>query len=190
MKVIKPKLTIIGIDPGLAGGIATLHVDDQLKVWNLDVIDMPVTKRKKGKKMETIIDIPVLSAYIQEKYWEEHILRGTKILTMIEKQQAMPGQGVTSMFKTGFGFGLLVGIFDKFDVNIITPKTWQSSLFPILDNLSFDTKENSINLVRKLYPDADLVPKRCRVPRDGRADAINIAHYKLVGLRNERDGVK
>lgn len=176
---------IVGIDPGLFGGIATLYVTDDLKVQWLYVIDMPVTKRKKGKKMETIIDIPTLSEYIHEYIW-----MGPNIIVVIEKQQAMPGQGVTSMFKTGFGFGLLVGLFNEYEPIIITPKTWQSSLFPILDNLSFDTKENSINLVRKLYPDAILIPKRCRVPKDGRADAINIAHYKLVGLRKERDGVK
>jgi hypothetical protein len=190
MIVHKISKIIVGIDPGLAGGIATLTINDKLEVLNLDVIDMPTAKRKKGKKIETIIDIPALSSYMQTQYWEKQILLNAEVIVVIEKQQAMPGQGVTSMFKTGFGFGLLVGMFDRFGPIIITPKTWQSSLFPILTNLSFDTKENSINLVRKLYPSAPLIPVRCRVPKDGRADAINIAHYKLVGLRNERDGVK
>ena len=37
---------------------------------------------------------------------------GGRLTVCIEKQQSMPGQGVSSTFSTGYGFGLWIGILD------------------------------------------------------------------------------
>jgi len=50
----------------------------------------------------------------------------------IEKQQAFPGQGSTSTFRTGEGFGIWQGLLAGLQLEfvVVPPRTWQKMLIP------------------------------------------------------------
>ena len=86
-------MQILGIDPGYTGAIACLNT-----VTNeLVVMDMPVAKNPKGK---TTLDMPSLFGLFQGAPRKN-------VLAVVEKVSAMPGQGVSSVFRFGEGFGAL-----------------------------------------------------------------------------------
>ena len=82
---------VIGIDPGINGAIAKFNsTKATLNIW-----DMPILEVNKKKTIS-----PYLVA---------NILKEAAAPVFIEKVAAMPGQGVTSMFNFGKGFGVLLG---------------------------------------------------------------------------------
>lgn len=144
---------IIGIDPGKAGGIAYIAPNGQANARPMPIL---------GKE----IDGHDLAVMLNE-------LRPDVVI--IEKSQAMPGQGVTSMFNYGMGFGRLLGICEALGIpyRLVTPQAWKKT---ILAGTAKD-KDAAISFVRRAYPGIDLTPGRKRVPHDGMADAVCLAEY-------------
>ena len=91
-------MKIIGIDPGLSGAIAVMH---DKKVMNM--YDMPVMAE--GKKNKRQLNSSQLVNIIKE-----NINEGEETIVVVEQVNAMPGQGVTSMFNFGQTFGAIKGI--------------------------------------------------------------------------------
>ena len=91
-------MKIIGIDPGLSGAIAILENN---KVLNL--FDMPVMAE--GKKNKRQLNSALLVNLIKE-----NINQNDDVYIVVEQVNAMPGQGVTSMFNFGHTFGAIKGI--------------------------------------------------------------------------------
>ena len=91
-------MRIIGIDPGLSGGIAILE-DNKVK----EMFDMPVMAD--GKKNKRQLNNAFLAQLIKSnmKSLEDTVM-------VVEQVNAMPGQGVTSMFNFGQTFGAIKGI--------------------------------------------------------------------------------
>jgi len=144
---------IVGIDPGKAGGIAFISPDGVN-----DAMAMPLM----GKD----IDGAEVAA----------ILRSLNADTVIiEKSQAMPGQGVTSMFNYGAGFGRLLGICEALGLSyrLVTPQRWKGV---VLAGTAKD-KDAAIAFVRRAYPSINLTPGRKRTAHDGIADAVCLAEY-------------
>ena len=80
---------IIGIDPGLNGAIAII---ENFKV--IDLFDMPVmTEGKKSKRQ--------LNSALLVKILRDKIKNYEETSVVVEQVNAMPGQGVTSMFNFG-----------------------------------------------------------------------------------------
>ena len=88
-------MRIFGIDPGLAGAIAIL---EEKKV--IDVIDLPTMSD--GKKNKKQLNSAHLSQYISN-----NIIDINRTVVVVEQVNAMPGQGVTSMFNFGQTLGQL-----------------------------------------------------------------------------------
>ena len=150
-----------GIDPGLSGAVAALDASGKL-LW---VADAPTVKA--GSKTIYNIDAMVMT------------LSGHDDVTVtIEQAQGMPGQGITSTFRIGEGFGLWRGIVAALKIPVLTvrPATWQRILFRGVATGS-TTKEKSVALAMQLFPGIELTPGRCRTPKDGRSDAALIARY-------------
>ena len=91
-------MRIFGIDPGIAGAIAIL---DEKKI--IDVIELPTMSD--GKKNKKQLNSAQLSQYISK-----NIIDINKTVVVVEQVNAMPGQGVTSMFNFGQTFGAIKGI--------------------------------------------------------------------------------
>ena len=90
-------MIIIGIDPGLSGAIAILR-DKKI----LGLFDVPVMSE--GKKNKRQINsaqlVKILKEFTNDKKDEE-------VVVVVEQVNAMPGQGVTSMFNFGQTLALL-----------------------------------------------------------------------------------
>ena len=82
-------MKVIGIDPGLSGAIAVL---EDKKV--LGIFDMPVMAE--GKKNKRQLNSAQLVNVIKS-----NINLDEEISVVVEQVNAMPGQGVTSMFNFG-----------------------------------------------------------------------------------------
>jgi len=149
---------MIGIDPGLEGGIAI--ISDAVKV-----IKMPTLINKKGKKE---LDILSIIKFLKESKIKK---------AYIEQVGAMPGQGVTSMFNFGMGYGILLGVLTALKIKYVKviPQKWKGI---VLEGTEKD-KEAAIQFCQKTYPEVNLIPEKCRTPSDGMADALCIAAYGL-----------
>ncbi len=150
-------MKILGIDVGLNGAIA-LMADGQL----LEVHDMPTVTLERNNKTKRMVNAQALSL----------IIRGAKAdAAYLERLNAMPGQGVTSMFSMGQSLGVVLGILAACEVptTTIPPRTWQKALdVP-------QGKDGSRYRAAQLFPEhADMFS---RVKDDGRSDAVLIAAY-------------
>lgn len=78
--------------------------------------------------------------------------------------------------KTWEDFGAIRGVICAVtgrEPELVHAKAWQRRQLP--PGPSQTTKQRAIKQVRKTYPEVLLTPEGCRVPKDGRADAILIA---------------
>ena len=91
-------MKIIGIDPGLSGGIAVLENNKVLNIF-----DIPVMSEGKKNKRQ-------LNSALLVNLLKENINKEEEVAVVVEQVNAMPGQGVTSMFNFGQTFGALKGI--------------------------------------------------------------------------------
>lgn len=142
----------MGIDPGAAGGIAVIGPD----CYYAEAMPY-VAKEIDARRVSTLL----------RQY------RPTMVC--IEKAQAMPGQGVTSMFNYGKGFGKLLGVLESLGLphKLVTPQAWKKA---VLAGTAKD-KDAAILYAMRAYPLIDLMPGKKRKPHDGIADAVCIADY-------------
>ena len=152
-------MRIIGIDPGLSGGIAIL---DDLKIF--DVFDMPIMSE--GKKNKNQLNSAQLVNIIKK-----NIVSGNTFV-IVEQVSAMPGQGVTSMFNFGQTFGSIKGICAALNLPIfyVRPAKWKKH-FELINS----SKDASRTKVIEMYPS---ISGRLSKKKDvNKADAILIARY-------------
>ena len=91
-------MKIIGIDPGLSGAIAVLENNKVLNIFDIPVMS-------EGKKNKRQLNSALLVNLIKE-----NIKKKEEVAVVVEQVNAMPGQGVTSMFNFGQTFGAIKGI--------------------------------------------------------------------------------
>jgi crossover junction endodeoxyribonuclease RuvC len=96
--------------------------------------------------------------------------RGIKA-AFLERVNAMPGQGVTSVFSFGRSTGIVEGILAAYDIptTLVTPQAWQKAVGQRAG------KDGSRERAMQLFPaQADLFQRK---RDDGRSDAALIAYY-------------
>lgn len=155
---------IVGIDPGLKGAVAVLS-NNTVEIYQGYTLNL-------GQR----------TTYDQSKMRELLVSIGPDIV-YIERQHAFPGQGVVSMFSTGFGFGLWLGILTGLSIpyQMVSAKVWQVDFFAGQKHPKMkkqELKNLSYKVASQLYPkDA----KKLVGPRggalDGCSDALLIATY-------------
>ena len=161
VSVSGPTKKIIGIDPGLSGALALVTVERVL------ALPMPVLGITKTKK---VIDEGAFCAFLEKR--RERIGH-----VFIEKVGAMPGQGVTSMFNFGLGWGLVRGICVGLHLpyTLVMPQTWKKVM---CHGMPKGSKDVSIIIAKRLWPGVNLFRStRCKNECDGMADALLIAEY-------------
>ncbi|HLA81873.1 MAG TPA: hypothetical protein VJP78_09715 [Thermoleophilia bacterium] len=142
--------TWIGIDPGREGAYAILTEHGAF------VLDLPWI----GKDL----DIGLI------KRW----LPSGEVRAAIEQSQPMPRQGAVSAHTTGYGMGMLVGLFLGMGIpfETVRPAIWKKAMgIPPKSD-----KGASVQLARRLFPAANLVTPRGRL-LDGRAEALLLAEW-------------
>ena len=153
-------MRIFGIDPGIAGAIAIL---DEKKI--VDVIDLPTMSE--GKKNKKQLNSAHLSQYIST-----NIVDINKTVVVVEQVNAMPGQGVTSMFNFGQTFGAIKGICAalKLPIFFVRPSKWKKH-FELINS----SKDASRTKVIEMYP---YLSNQLSKKKDvNKSDAILIARF-------------
>ena len=153
-------MIIFGIDPGVSGGISVL---ENKKV--IEVFDMPTMID--GKKSKRQVNGAQVTNIIKEKLDENK-----EFIVVVEHVNAMPGQGVTSMFNFGQSFGVIKGISSALSLPIyfVRPTKWKKHF-----NLIKTNKDASRTKVIEVYP--EISSKLSRKKDSNKADAILIARY-------------
>ena len=153
-------MKIIGIDPGLSGAIAILENKNVLKLF-----DMPVMAE--GKKNKKQLNSAQLVNIIKK-----NINKNDDIAVVVEQVNAMPGQGVTSMFNFGQTFGAIKGVCAALNLPIffVRPSKWKK-YFELINS----SKDSSRTKVIEMYP--SLSSQLSKKKDVNKSDAILIARY-------------
>jgi crossover junction endodeoxyribonuclease RuvC len=149
---------ILGIDPGLSGALALYDTSEQ----TVEVFDMPVLELVRNGKKKGEVSAQALANLLAG--------RGIKA-AYLERVNAMPGQGVTSVFSFGRSTGIVEGILAAYDIptTLVTPQAWQKAVGQRAG------KDGSRERAMQLFPaQADLFQRK---KDDGRSDAALIAYY-------------
>jgi crossover junction endodeoxyribonuclease RuvC len=155
---------VIGVDPGLSGGIAILKPNKEL----YDIYDIPQCPKSANKNW---VDANKLHSILYNLKQET-----TDIIAIIEQVHSMPGQGVASMFTFGEGLGCIRGVLvaNGIPIEWVSPQKWKKHF-----NL---TKEKKVATAKvcNLYPqhtELFITPRgKCL---DGRAEALLIGRWYL-----------
>lgn len=148
----------IGIDPGNTGAVALVLGDGTLA----ELRDMPLMAN--GKKQQVnAAELSRIICGIRDNF-------SGVVVCRLEKVGAMPGQGVSSMFNFGMGFGVIQGVLAGAGIpyTLVTPQSWKKRA-----GLLGKDKDMARTVAQQLYPDAPLGRKK----DIGRADAILIARF-------------
>ena len=135
--------TYIGVDPGKTGAIA--------------IVRNRVIEFRDWPNYQVLFDLFPIE---------------DNIFICIEKAQAMPKQGVVSMFKYGVDYGFYLGIFTVkgYAYQEVSPQTWKREF-----GLIGKDKMESIHMAKKIYPCA--AEELTRKKDHGRAEALLLAEY-------------
>ena len=153
---------ILGIDPGLKGGLVLLNSKRECVFKE----PMPLV----GKELDVLELRKILSGWEIEHCW-------------IEQVHALPKVGAGSSFKFGKVVGQTLSTLSLSGIgyNLVSPRTWQKELG--LAQRDGSTKERALQASKRLFPKLDLtISTRSRKPHDGLVDALLIAEYGLRRL--------
>jgi crossover junction endodeoxyribonuclease RuvC len=156
-------MKILGVDPGIHGGLAIVELDDTAPRI-VDVIDIPVT----GVGAKERVDGLAIRTWIQT-HQPDH--------AVIERAQAMPKQGASSGFKYGRAVGAIETAIACCEVplTIIEPTAWKK-----FHGLRGGEKEASRQRALQLWPTAHAL--FARKMDHGRAEAALIAIVPIQGI--------
>jgi crossover junction endodeoxyribonuclease RuvC len=156
-------VNILGIDPGLDGGVALVTKDMSAIYEPLVSIDV-----KKGR----ILDIAWLRDWLRIR--KENGLS----MALLEFVAARPGQGVSSTFKFGRTYGQIEGLLVALEIpyQLVTPQQWTKEMHSGVE--AGDSKAKSLIAVQRLFPGLNLrATPRSTTAHLGIVDALLIAAY-------------
>ena len=153
-------MKIIGIDPGLSGAIAVLENNKVLNIF-----DIPVMSEGKKNKRQ-------LNSALLVNLLKENINKEEEVAIVVEQVNAMPGQGVTSMFNFGQTFGAIKGICAALNLPIffVRPSKWKKH-FELINSSKDASRTKAIEMYPKL---SNQLSKKKDV---NKSDAILIARF-------------
>ena len=154
-------MNIIGIDPGLTGAVSFIGNGGVV----VATYDTPIIEIVKGKNKKHDF-LPLEMANLIRRLTKDpcHVF--------IEQVNAMPGQGVTSMFNFGKGYGMWVGIlaYSGAPYSFVTPQAWKKELMQGMRDKDC-ARLRAQQLFPRLYEELKLKK------HIGRADALLIGEY-------------
>lgn len=153
-------LYIIGIDPGKSGAFAILQSNGEFVAWHPMPIELNWQSQLAGKLA----------------YWN------APAVVFLERAQAFPGQGGSSIFNFGSSYGGILAILDILGMSyrIISPGKWVPAMHAaagVTPCFEASAKQKSFLAVSQLFPDESFILPGRRVPHDGAIDATLIAEF-------------
>ena len=152
-------MKIIGIDPGAVSAAFAIIP------WDLDG----------GLEAASAFHMPVVNKMVDARAFAYVMDEQRATHAVIERVGAFPGQGVSSSFRFGMGYGIILGVLASSGVKIIdvAPGLWKKYF-----RLDSD-KEKARALAIKRFPHVNLSLKKDA----GRAEALLMALWlKETGL--------
>lgn len=160
---------VLGMDPGISGGIALLRNGDFASVTRMPIEAKP----KKGNQIDARGLLEVVRSMLSAAQTEPR--ESVRLIVAVERVHAMPFQGVSSMFSLGDSFGCCriaaASFGDSARVELVEPTAWKKFC-----KLTGKQKKYSVTRARSIFP-------TCRPwvedPKkdEGLAEALLIAHY-------------
>jgi crossover junction endodeoxyribonuclease RuvC len=153
---------ILGIDPGLDGGLVML--DDNGEILSQNIMPTIKLKKKRMVDLRGVIDL--------FNKLDPHVC-------YLERVSARPGNGNVSMFNFGYGFGALEMGLAALDIPyvLVPPQTWCKVMHQGLAK-DIEAKTRSLIVFKRSYPKIDLrASERCTIVHSGMLDALLIAEY-------------
>ena len=154
---------ILGIDPGLDGGIAIISGS------HIELLETIPTEKKTGF-IKRQVDAQKLS----------NILRVYPIsVCYLEKVASRPGQGVGSVFSFGDTYGAIRGVLGALGIPTyyVLPQTWKKALI-------ISSKEDSLKASKDLFPSVSFKKKDHNI-----AEALLIAYYGQKERKNVENDI-
>lgn len=150
---------VLGFDPGQTGAIAAY---DGTIITGL--IDMPTMTRLHGSGRQ--VDPYTLATEILD------LCAGRNATAVIEAVSAMPGQGVSSMFRFGESVGVVVGVLGALQVPMrwVTPSVWKRRA-----GLLGRDKDAARSLAIQMHP--EVADRMTRKKDHNRGESILIARF-------------
>ena len=153
---------VLGVDPGVSGGLAIVEITDGAVPVLIECVDIPVV----GTGAKERVDVAAIRNFI-----DQH----KPFRALIERAQAMPKQGASS----GFKYGRVVGAIEaaitlcSIPVEIVEPPAWKRFW-----KLPGKDKESARQKALQLFPAAHTALARKK--DHGRAEASLIALYGML----------
>lgn len=164
-------MRIVGIDPGITGAIALIgKAGGKAFLWDTPTLAVRVGR---GDRQYNALGMVELMRKLRPDY------------VVLERQQAMTymkmnpktgqmerhAQGISSAFKTGYGYGLWLGILIGLAIPhlVVHAQTWQKEMY---QGAVGEGKDRSVYVAGQLFPKVQI--KRSQ---HGRADALLMADY-------------
>lgn len=165
-------MIVVGIDPGLHGGIVVLHGDEVIARYAADDPMDPYVRRG------DIIPATVREHLVKARQYAQD--RGLRFRVVIEEQQTRPMEGRVGAFNCGKNWGRLLGVCHDMPVIEATASVWSRAMLgtpPAGGWHGAGKKDAAIALVRTRLPELSLQNGRSRKPHDGLADAACLAMW-------------
>jgi len=154
---------ILGIDPGLDGGLAIIDGSA------IELLETIPTQTKSGF-IKRQVDAQKLS----------NILRVyPDLVCYLEGVASRPGQGVASVFSFGDTYGAIRGVLGALNIPVYTvsPSKWKKAL-------EVSSKEDSLKASKDLFPSVQFKKKDHNI-----AEALLIAYYGQKEREIEQDDI-
>src|SRR5262245_13567051 len=152
-------MKILGIDPGVRGGLAIVDIIDGAAPVMVACIDVPVIGSGAKERVDSIAIRDLIDTHKPAR-------------ALIERAQAMPKQGTSSGFKYGRAVGALEAVVALCSVplEIVEPSVWKKHF-----HLRGRDKEGGRQQALQLFPASHAVFARKK--DHGRAEAALIALF-------------
>jgi crossover junction endodeoxyribonuclease RuvC len=150
-------MKVLGVDPGVRGGLALVEINDGAAPRLIGAIDIPVV----GTGAKERVDVLAVRLWIAAHKPD---------YAAVERAQAMPKQGASSGFKYGRAVGALEAVLSccEIPMTIVEPSAWKKA-----HHLHGGDKEGGRQRALQLFPAAHAMLSRKR--DHGRAEAALIA---------------
>lgn len=165
---------IIGIDPGMTGGICIRHL-------NSGEIELMVMPTKGTVKFTKLIDTEAIAETFLE-------MRSEIKMVYLEEIFAMSTQGSASMLSFGRGWGQLLGVIHtlRLPYYVVRPQEWQKYVLP--KGKAGTTKTRALEAATKLFPHVDLrSSERAKLAHEGKVDALMISEFGVRHYKHRLD---
>lgn len=178
---------IVGIDPGLEGGIVVLNEEGGVEEkWRIPTIVSYTSgkkkkatkkaeedsKKKATKSKKTTLDLVSLNQIFTQ-------LKGNVDHAVLEQVASRPGMSAPAVFKFGRVYGILEGLLVAHQIpyTLCIPRVWCKVIHKGIEG-GMEPKDKSRVALGRLFPSVDLrSSERATKPHDGLMDALLIAEW-------------